>query len=135
MAPVKPTESEAGTLAMSQRDEAIRIERVRTIGGRPSIVETITLPLARFPGFYAIEDVPNNVYRLYSERWGITIGRASEKLKAIPASAADAALLGCAPATPLLEISRVAYDLEAKPVELRISRCLTDGIHYSSDLR
>ena len=42
----------------------------------------ITLPAQRFGGFDAIADIPNNVYRLYSERWGITISRASERLKA-----------------------------------------------------
>ncbi len=55
--------------------------------------------------------------------------------KAIAASPDDAAELACRPDAPLLEISRVAYDLENKPVELRLSRCLTDSIHYISDLR
>jgi GntR family transcriptional regulator len=131
----KASEAEAAGLALRAGAETIRIERVRTIRDKPLIVETITLPAARIRGFDAIEEVPNNVYRLYSQRWGITIGRASEKLKAVSAVAADAAELGCPVGAPLLEISRIAYDLEAKPVELRVSRCLTDGIHYSSDLR
>jgi GntR family transcriptional regulator len=112
-----------------------RVERVRTIEGRPLIAEIIRLPASRVPEFDALADIPNNVYRLYSERWGITIARASERLKAIPADAGDARQLGVAPGTPLLEIARVAYDLENKPVEYRVSRCLTDGVHYASDLR
>ena len=112
-----------------------RVERVRSLAGRPRITEMIVLPAARFPGFDAAGALPNNVYRLYSDRWGITIGRASERLKAVAASAADATALGCAAGSPLLEISRVAFDLENRPVELRISRCLTDGFHYSSELR
>lgn len=129
------TEFEAADLAIRAGADTIRIERVRTIRDTPLIVETIILPAARFRGFDAIEEVPNNVYRLYSQRWGITIARASEKLKAVPATAVDAAELGRAVGTPLLEIRRIAYDLETKPVELRVSRCLTDGIHYSSELR
>ena len=78
---------------------------------------------------------PGQLIRLYSVRWGISIGRASERLKAVPASASDAKQLGCPPSAPLLEISRVAFDLENRPVELRVSRCLTDGFHYSSELR
>jgi len=131
----KATESDAAALAIRAGADTIRIERVRTIRDKPLIVETITLPAARFKGFDAIETIPNNVYRLYSQRWGITIARAGEKLKAVPAMPSDAVELGCPTGTPLLEISRIAYDLEAKPVELRVSRCLTDGIHYSSDLR
>jgi GntR family transcriptional regulator len=133
--PGKASESEAAELAIRPGAETIRIERVRTIRDQPLIVETIILPASRFRGFDATDEVPNNVYRLYSQRWGITIARASEKLKAVPATAADAAELGCAVGTPVLEIRRIAYDLETKPVELRVSRCLTDGIHYSSELR
>ena len=131
----KASAAEAAALAIRAGAETIRIERVRTIEAKPLVVETIILPSARFPGFDAIGEVPNNVYRLYSQRWGITIARAGEKLKAVPATAPDAAQLACSVGAPLLEINRIASDLESKPVELRVSRCLTDGIHYSSDLR
>jgi len=124
----------AEALAVAPGDPVWRIERVRTLAGAPLLVETLTLPDARVPGFGDLEAIPNNVYGLYSERWGITIGRASEKLKAIAADAADAAALGCAAGTPLLAITRVALDLENKPVELRVSRCLTQAVHYSSEL-
>jgi hypothetical protein len=30
---------------------------------------------------------------------------------------------------------RVAFDLEGNPVELRVSRCLTDQTHYLSELK
>lgn len=128
-------EAEAQALGRKVGDGLWRIERVRSLGARPAIAETIHLPVERFPGLGDLTGIPNNVYGLYSERWGITIGRASEKLKAISASAADAASLGCAEGAPLLEITRVAHDLENKPVELRLSRCRTDGMHYSSELR
>ncbi|MDP3895831.1 MAG: GntR family transcriptional regulator [Mesorhizobium sp.] len=121
-------------LGLAAGAELWRIERVRTLDGSPMIVETIELPKDRFPGFAQVVDIPNNVYRLYSENWGITIGRASERLRAVAADARDVAELRCAPAAPLLEISRVAYDLENRPVELRVSRCLTEGFHYSSEL-
>jgi GntR family transcriptional regulator len=35
---------------------------------------------------------------------------------------------------PLLEIDRVAYDLEDRPVEWRLSRLLSDGFAYLSEL-
>ncbi|MBX3577183.1 MAG: GntR family transcriptional regulator [Rhizobiaceae bacterium] len=129
------TAAERADLELSEAAPVIRIERVRTLAGRPAIVETITLSAERFAGFEALPGVPNNVYRLYSERWGITIAGASEKLKAGAATPADAGELSCAPGTPLLEIHRVAHDLEDRPVELRVSRCLTATLHYSSDLR
>lgn len=122
-------------LDLPPESEVWRIERVRSVGGRPTIAETIALPCRRFAGFGELQAIPNNVYRLYSEKWGITIARAREKLKAVAASRADQRALGCAPATPLLAIERVAFDLEGNPVELRLSRCLTDNAHYLSEIR
>jgi GntR family transcriptional regulator len=132
--PDAATAPEADALALAPGDPVWRIERVRTLSGDPLLVETITLPAARLPGFGDLETIPNNVYGLYSERFGITIGRASEKLKAVAATPADATALGCAAGAPLLAITRIALDLENKPVELRVSRCLTQAVHYSSEL-
>jgi GntR family transcriptional regulator len=126
---------QAAALGLERGAAIWRIERVRALGGRPVLVETIALPADRFPGFGDLAEVPNNVYGLYSERWGITIARASERLKAIASSPSDAEALGCAPGHPMIEISRVAYDLENRPVEMRVSRCLTEGVHYASELR
>ena len=131
----KADRHEKEALALAHGASVWRIERIRMFGNDPLLIETISLPAARFPGFEAIEEIPNNVYRLYSQRWGITIGAASEKLKAISADLRDARHLGCRPGMPLLHISRVAFDLEQNPVELRVSRCLTEKTHYRSELR
>jgi GntR family transcriptional regulator len=101
----------AAALGIGPGDPVHRFERVRALGGQPLLAETVTLPAARFPGFEALEAVPNNVYRLYSERWGITIARAAETLKAVAAAPGDAARLGVAAGVPLLAIRRVAFDL------------------------
>ena len=46
----------------------------------------------------------------------------------------DARHLGIAIASPLLEITRVASDLNGKPVELRISRCKTTAYRYVAEI-
>lgn len=130
-----PTDAEAEMLAIAPSSEIWRVERIRSLNGRPVIVETITLPENRFTGFGQLEEIPNNVYQLYSKRWGITIAQTEECLKAIPASSDDAEQLHCDIAEPLLLINRIARDLEGRPVELRRSRCLTREIHYSVRLR
>lgn len=131
----RATKEEARELAINPTSSVWRIERVRYLGEDPLIVEYITLPAKRFPGFEKLDEIPNNVYRLYSERWGLTIGSGTERVKAISASAEDAKHLGCKAGAPLLRISRIAFDLERKPVELRISRCLTEQVHYISELK
>ncbi len=131
----KASREEAAAMAVAEGSDVWRIERVRAFDGDPLLVETLVLPAARFPGFEAEHEIPNNVYRLYSQRWGITIASAREKLTAIAATASDARNLGCEPRTPLLRIFRVAVDLEQNVVELRVSRCLTEKAHYLSDVR
>lgn len=131
----KARPDEADLLKIASGDPVWRIKRLRTLYGKPVLVEEITLSAARFAGLENLNEIPNNVYRLYSEHWGITIGSASEKLKAISASTEDAQLLACKASTPLLRISRIAFDLAQEPVELRVSCCLTEHIHYASDLR
>lgn len=131
----KPTKTETRALGLSGSEQVFRIERIRSLSDQPILIETITLPEARFPDFDHLTIIPNNLYRLYSERWAITIGSAEERLKAIAASKRDAARLGCEAGEPLLLISRVARDLEKRPVELRWSRCISREIHYAVNLR
>jgi GntR family transcriptional regulator len=50
-------------------------------------------------------------------------------------AAEDAAALGAAAGAPALQIDRIALSLDGTPVERRISLCLTEEVHYLSDLR
>lgn len=128
------TEAEAEALAIKPQSSVWRIERVRQIGGHSMIAETISIPTATYPGFEDLAEIPNNIYQLYSSRWGITIARADEQLKAILCDAGDSVTLGCDIGEPLLLITRIARDLESNPVELRCSRCLTSDMHYAVNL-
>jgi GntR family transcriptional regulator len=110
------------------------LERIRRLSGRPVIHEAITLPATRFPGLDRHLPIPNNVDAFYASRFGLTIGRATERLKAVIASKRSAALLGCTAKTPLLHIDRIAYSLDGSPIEWRSSDCLTDEFHYLSKL-
>jgi GntR family transcriptional regulator len=131
----KATKAEAAALDQSVGSPVRRIERIRRIGEECVLVETICLPAARFPDFPARDDIPNNIYQLFSTRWRITIAQAEERLKAVAAGPGESEALGCLPGEPLLLIHRIARDLEGKPVELRISRCRTRRIHYAVNLR
>jgi GntR family transcriptional regulator len=120
-------------LQLAKGEQVLRIRRVRSLAGSRCIVETIVLPLAIFDGLQR-GDIPNNLYSAYSERFGVTISGGSETLKAVAASAADAAVLGIAVGAPLLAIDRVATSLDGKPVEWRLSLCQTNDIHYATEL-
>jgi GntR family transcriptional regulator len=125
--------AEQARLVLAPQARVVRIRRVRTLGGRACIAESITLPEALFPGL-AQRTLPNNLYGLYAEEFGISIARASERLKAIALPPADAARLGAAPGAPALEIDRLALAIDGRKAEWRVSRCLTAHVHYISDL-
>ena len=129
----------ARVLDLRKGAHVVAIERVRMLDDRVCILERITLPKALFPGIEkrgtGSQDLPNNLYELYRAEFGVTIARATERLKAVAASRRDARHLGVAPGAPLLAIDRTAFAIEGAPVEWRVSLCRTDAVHYLSDLR
>jgi GntR family transcriptional regulator len=128
------SQTEALKLQLAAGTEVIRIERVRNISAKPTMIETITLPAESFHGLGREGDcnLPNTLYELYEKKYGITIHSADERLRAVAASKHDATLLNLETGTPLLEIERIAMTLDKTPVELRISRCSTKNHHYAN---
>jgi GntR family transcriptional regulator len=124
---------EAERLALFPGEPVIRIRRIRALQGRPCIVETVTLPVALFEGIER-EAVPNNLYDLFARVYGVTIAGGSERMKAVAAKADTARLLGVEEGAPLLLIDRVATGLDGRPVERRLSLCLTDIVSYVTEL-
>ncbi len=130
----RATPDEREALELATNAKVARIRRVRSIDQAPLIVETLTLPDALFPQVTE-RPVPNSLYAFYSERYGITIAHAREKLKAVALTTEDAVALNRPAGHPALQIHRVALSLEVRPVEFRVSLCLTDETHYMSFMR
>jgi GntR family transcriptional regulator len=132
----RATKLESSKLNLPPGTSVIGIERIRTFDGRPTMLETITLPSEPFAelGRVGACDLPNMLYELYEKKFGVTVHSAEEQLRAVAASDRDAALLDLPTGTPLLEIERVALTLDKTPIELRISHCITDNHHYQNTL-
>lgn len=126
--------AERTALDLAEGTPVVRIRRLRSFDGTPLIVETLSLPERLVPDL-ADGPIPNNLYGLYAGRYGITIANARERLKAVALGADDAAALGAAAGEPALQIDRIALSLDGTPVERRLSLCLTQEVHYLSDLR
>jgi GntR family transcriptional regulator len=124
----------ARILALRKGARVVALERVRSLAERICIVERIVLPKALFPGIEK-RDLPNNLYELYRAEFGVTITRATERLKAVAAGRREAKHLDVAVGAPLLAIDRTALAIDGAPVEWRVSLCRTDAFHYLSDLR
>jgi GntR family transcriptional regulator len=130
----RATLDEAAVLGVAIGAPILRMRRKRSLGGEPVIVEDITVPLDLFPGIETM-DIPNNLYGLYADGFGVTIGQAVERLKATAADAEVAAALNVPVGTPLLGIDRLAKSLDGRVAEWRVSLCLTQRHHYLSEMR
>ncbi|MFT6389327.1 MAG: GntR family transcriptional regulator [Cellvibrionaceae bacterium] len=125
--------AESKKLKLPKKARIFFIERIRSLGGQPILVESIALPDHFFQGLKDI-DLLNTLYDLYEIEFSITVHRAEESLRAISASKHDAVILNLTEGAPLLEIERLALTLDNVPIELRVSRCTTEKHHYWNTL-
>jgi GntR family transcriptional regulator len=132
----RATAAEEERLALDRGATVFRIQNLLNLGGKPVIVDDITVPAALFPDFD--EDVfrtrEGTIYGLYQARYGISVLRISERLAAEHPTARAAALLGITTDSPALAIKRVAYTYDDTPVEYRVSWVNTEKHEYLSDL-
>ncbi|HSF96613.1 MAG TPA: GntR family transcriptional regulator [Thermohalobaculum sp.] len=132
---VLPTGPEAAQrLGIGTQDKVVLIDRVRSIGGRPAMLETVVVPAALMPGLETEGPLPNALYPHYQSRHGVSVISTEDRLSAAPAGPAAARALGVPQGTALLVSDRVAYDLAGRPVEWRRSQFLSDGLSYAVTL-
>lgn len=121
-------------LGLAAGEKVVQIERVRSLAGVVCVAEGMALPHRLFAGIET-RDLPNNLYELYAASFGVTVARASERLKAVAATPRTAKHLDVAVGEPLLSVDRVAFGVDGARVEWRVSLCRTDRFHYLCDLR
>ena len=121
-------------LQLARASTAVHLRRMRWLEAEPCVLEDIFVPGELFPGLEKLSP-PNNLYMFYSEQFAVTIGGGTEKVKAIALDPADAAILHVQAGTPALHIDRIALTLDSKPAEWRSSRCVTERMHYFSQLK
>jgi GntR family transcriptional regulator len=126
----------ARALAMKTGDAVFVLRRTLDYGGRPAVLDEITLPAALFAGLtrarYAA--YPGSMYGFFETEFGVRMLRAEERLHAVAADKASAELLGVAPGDPLLAVDRISYTYADRPVELRRGLCTTRSQHYWNTL-
>jgi GntR family transcriptional regulator len=124
----------ADALGRRAGDAAILVENRLSLQGRPVVHDRLTLPSALFRGLTEkrLRERPSTLYHLYQTEFGITVVRASERVRALPADRASARVLGVAPGTPVLQVRRTARALNEKPVEYRVSTLNTSQHDYVS---
>jgi GntR family transcriptional regulator len=126
----------ARLLELKPGDPVIVLRRILEYGGAPVVLDDITLPGTLFRGLTRAkyDAYHGSMYGFFETQFGVRMLRAQEKLRAIAADAASAALLDVAPGTPLLAVDRVTLTFGDRPVEVRRGLCSTRAHYYANEL-
>ncbi|MAR73641.1 MULTISPECIES: GntR family transcriptional regulator [unclassified Halomonas] len=128
-------EEEMEVLGLEDADDVIHIRRVRELDERPALLEDVVVAATRFPTLESLpETLPNTLYQLYQQRFGCNVSHAEERLFAVAAGKDEAHHLEIAEGSPILEIRRVARDIQEQALEYRVSRCETRHHCYFNEL-
>jgi GntR family transcriptional regulator len=122
-------------LGLERNAKVLRISRTRTHDGAPLMCEVIALPEALFPGLAERPEIPNTLYDLFQKSYGVLVTRTDDRLSAVAADPQTAVTLSVAPGTPLFKIDRIAFGLDDRPLEWRVSLCHLGDVHYLARTR
>ena len=115
--------------------DVFEIARGRSIDGQTIVREISAVPTGLFPGLPERSPLPNALYALYQQAYGVVIAEADEQLHAVLADNNDAGIMNIPVGAPLIEVRRKATDISGRTVELRLSRYRTGDLHYAVTLR
>ena len=127
-------EDEASALSIRVGDPVFRIGNSLSLSRRPVVYDRLCVSALTFKGLTEkrFVDRLSTIYHLYQQDFGITVLRAHERARAIPASREASRVLGVAPGLPVLEVHRTALTFGEKPVEYRVSTINTQHHDYVS---
>jgi GntR family transcriptional regulator len=112
------------------------VRRLLKFAEKPVVIDEIYLPGEVFVGLNLemLQEYQGSFYGLLESQFGIRMIRAEERLRAVAADRANAALLAVAEGTPLLSVERVSYTYGDRPVEWRRGLYLTAEHYYLNEL-
>ncbi|HEU0229839.1 MAG TPA: GntR family transcriptional regulator [Burkholderiaceae bacterium] len=126
----------ASLLELRASDTAVNLRRLLSFDQIPTILDDIWLPGSVFRGLTAesLARYRGPLYALFESEFGISMVRADEKIKAVPATVEQADLLEVEPGGPLLLVERLSYTYGDRPVEVRRGLYVTERFHYRNSL-
>ncbi|MFF2846732.1 GntR family transcriptional regulator [Streptomyces sp. NPDC058001] len=127
--PADATERER--LRLPEGAEVYRVRRLRTLSGRPVMVERTAYPPA--VGELVAELPADTVsYTVGLEERGLLFADAQHTVDLCRADAEDARLLGCRPGDPLLRERRCSTDPAGTPIEWSDDRYLPETVAFTA---
>ncbi len=126
----------ARLLQLADGEPGVQVRRLLLAGSRPVVLDELWLPGSLFKGLTAerMAGWRGPMYRLFESEFSVRMIRAEEKIRAVAASADEAALLELPEGVPLLSVERLSYTYGDRPVELRRGLYDTAVHHYRNEL-
>lgn len=127
----------AEALGLPAGAPVLALERLRSLDGRPVLLERLTLPLPLFAALAESDPAgwDDLLYPMFQRRCGVTVHRAEDRLGFALLSAPDAALLGLPAGHPGAQVHRRAFDLAGRCVELRHTQGDALAFEYTAQVR
>ena len=131
------TKEEASKLNIKEGAPVWRLVNCLYLEERCVMIDQITLDKKRFKNLTRAEFInrEGSIYQLYQMKYGQTVVRSSERLRASLVSKQHAEWLHIKPNSPVLVIRRVALGIQDDPIEWRISTLNTNQYEYFSELQ
>jgi len=122
----------ASSLAIAEGAPVIRIVNLLLLDGNPVLLDDVRLASEMFPGLTEQDFVAreSTMYGFYQAAYGISVIRVVDRLHAVAADTEAARRFAIPAGSALLELIRVAYTFDDRPVELRRTLIHTQGYEY-----
>jgi GntR family transcriptional regulator len=131
------TTQEAHTFDIAKTAQVLQLERLRSLGNEPCLLETIVLPL---PLFGKLVDSDTDtwddlLYPMFQQRCGVVIQKTQDSLSFSQLNTTQAKRLKLAPSHPCVLVERHAFDMAGRCVELRTTRGDAFSFKYTAQLQ
>lgn len=122
-------------LHVPDKTELLFMERIGYSDGAPIMVEHSYWPADIVPGLEEESHIPDLLYAVVVEKYGVPVVRAEETLTAEAADAKTAKQLGIKPGAPVVLLNRVTYTAHNRIIEVRVTKGRADRFSYKTEIR
>ena len=131
------TTQEANAFGIAKTAQVLQLERLRSLGNEPCLLETIVLPL---PLFGKLVDSDTDtwddlLYPMFQQRCGVVIQKTHDSLSFSQLNVTQAKRLKLNPGHPCVLVERQAFDMAGRCVELRTTRGDAFSFKYTTQLQ
>lgn len=111
------TETVAAALGIAPETPVFFLERLRSAGETPLLLEQVRLSVQRFPDLLQADLEHGSLYAFLAERYDSHVERLTETIEPVLLPVREARLLGQSRRVPALLVEGVAFDRTGQPIE------------------